>query len=38
MVISAVEKSMPSVVSIIIKKTSGVIYDEYLKGDPFENF
>lgn len=38
MVISAVEKSMPSVVSIIIKKTSSVIYDEYLKGDPFENF
>lgn len=38
MVISAVEKSMSSVVSIIIKKTSGVIYDEYLKGDPFENF
>lgn len=38
MVIGAVEKSMPSVVSIIIKKTSGVIYDEYLKGDPFENF
>lgn len=38
MVISAVEKSMSSVVSIIIKKTSGEIYDEYLKDDPFENF
>jgi hypothetical protein len=38
MVISAVEKSMSSVVSVIVKKTSGEIYDEYLKNDPFEDF
>lgn len=37
-VVSAVEKSMPAVVSVIIKKTSGEIYDEYLKSDPFEDF
>jgi len=37
-VISAVEKSTSSVVSILVKKTSGEIYDEYLKGDPFKDF
>ena len=37
-VVSAVEKSMSSVVSVIVKKTSGEIYDEYLKSDPFEDF
>ncbi|MDD4358498.1 MAG: trypsin-like peptidase domain-containing protein [Candidatus Pacebacteria bacterium] len=38
LVISAVEKSMPSVVSILVKKTSSKIYDEYLKGEPFDDF
>lgn len=37
-VITAVQKSIPSVVSIIVEKTSGVIYDERLEKDPFERF